>query len=323
MHRWIVLALLVGCEQETSRAAPDALPPDATQDDALVAGEGRPAGAACERGTDCAGACLPDAVSGALRCHLACADPACPPGSACPIDDAGQAGCVPQPARGADGDACGIDRPCGAGLACLASAEPAVNRCAPPCEGDADCPADRRCQAGACLAEGVGPRCPEVACARPDLVCEQGLCLALCADLDAPCPEGGRCRARPGDGARVCQPDGGGGEGAPCASGGAASCRPGLACLERVPGDPAAVCARACGAEACAADFACRRPEGFEDRYCLATPFRGGEARRRGGGLHRPRADGLRGGAGLRGGPAGPAALRLALPGRLRGAVRL
>ncbi|MCB9547387.1 MAG: hypothetical protein H6706_16270 [Myxococcales bacterium] len=276
MKRWVLLALLLGCDQEGPAApVPDA-GADASADATAPTDAGRPVGAPCQRSADCQGACLPDAVSGALRCHLACDDPACPQGARCVEGDDGEAGCVAAVAGVGDGDPCGIDQPCMPPLVCHAAG--AENRCAPACTEDADCPPDRRCQAGACLAAGAPTRCPELACLRPDLVCDAGTCVALCADAGEACAEGGTCGARAGDGARVCRPDGLGDVGSPCASGGDAACRPGLTCLARGPGDPAAVCTRACAAEPCEEGLACRRPEGFPTPYCWPAPFGEGDA---------------------------------------------
>lgn len=271
MIRWLPLAW-VACLACTE--TPDTTPDLAVDMRVGDARPPQPAGAVCATQSDCLGVCWTDALG--QRCVPAC-DDGCPAGLICQTRDA-VSGCLPD-ARTADrGEACSIDRPCADGLRCVGDLVAEMTVCAQPCDSDAACTAPERCgPTGVCApADAPVSRCPFVECARADLLCVDARCVATCADVDTRCGDGGVCTRDAESGAQLCRPDGMGDLGSSCTSGGAASCAPELICLSRAPGDPEAVCSRAC-ADDCPDGFACRRPPGFEAPFCLPAPFGQGE----------------------------------------------
>ncbi len=246
----------------------------------------RPAGAACAVHHECRGACLEDPLGGGRRCFDPCDEVGeCPVGQVCVSDDAAS-GCVPAPALpNGLGEPC-EQTACEPELACSPD-HPDGLRCARPCAGNEACELGERC-----APEGVEPRvclpptatvfgCPFTPCERADLLCVEEVCVAPCVDRDVPCPGGGLCTPREGDGALYCAPTGDVTLGGSCASGQGAACVDGLECVGEGPGDPDAVCSLQCDAHAdceaacdgCEAEVACRRGA------CVPAPFgRGAEA---------------------------------------------
>ena len=269
----LLSALCFACAEPPEPAPADAGSIDMSTDASLR----RPVGSACRTAADCLEVCLLDPALGGRRCVPACVDGACPEGQAC-VEQDGAAGCVAEARRVGEGEACGIDATCADPLRCVADLDPDQTVCARICTGDSDCEAPDRCGPTDVCAPPDAPvqRCPFVACARPDLLCVDMLCLATCADLDHRCVDGGVCTRREADGAQLCQPDAAGSLGEACVSGDVASCADDLVCLSRAPGDPRSLCARPC-ADDCPDGLACRRPAGFAAPHCLPVPFGEGD----------------------------------------------